>query len=161
MAKKEINIDQFKALIREEAMKLNQRALLENEKIALQEELKGILGESYVGECGEEGMMESSFEESLMDEAAMEELFGNRDAKKAEKMKAEFLKYANIWKRKKAIRGMNQEMLDDLMQQAAADKYQGKPGLDKENQLMMYRPGDSINWGGLGLNRSGSFGGGA
>ena len=152
MAKKEINIDQFKVLIREEALKLNKRTLLENEKNTLQEELKSILKESYIGECGDEGMM---------DEAAMEELFGNRDAKKAEKMKAEFLKYANIWKRKKAIRGMNQQMLDDLMQQAAADKYQGKPGLDKENQLMMYRPGDSINWSGLGLNQSGSFGGGA
>ena len=146
MAKKEINIDQFKALIREEAMKLNKRALLENEKKSLIKELN---------ECGW-----GQEEEGMMDEAAMEELFGS-GKRKEEKMKAEFLKYAKIWKTKRAIRGMNQQMLDDLMQQAAADNYAGKPGLDKEQQLMMYRPGDSINWGGLGLNQSGSFGGGA
>jgi hypothetical protein len=154
MAKKEINIEQFRAIIKEEAMKLNRRTMLENEKKSLQEELKGLLGESYMEECGPE-------EEGMMDEAAMEELFGNREAKKAEKMKKEFLMYANLWKKKGAIRGMNQEMLDDLMAQAKADNYQGKPGIDKKEQLMMYRKGDDINWGGLGLNRSGSFGGGA
>jgi len=151
MAKKEINIEQFRAIIKEEAMKLNKRALLENEKKSLLKELN---------ECGyEEKELEMNTGDT-MDEAAMEELFGNSDAKKEAKMKAEFMKYASVWKKKGAIRGMNQEMLNDLMAQAKADNYAGKPGINKAEQLMMYRKGDDINWAGLGLNQSGSFGGG-
>jgi hypothetical protein len=152
MAKKEINLEQFRAIIKEEAMKLNKRALLENEKNSLQAELRDLLGESY-----EEQELEMNTGDT-MDEAAMEELFGGAKRKK-ENMRSEFLKYAKVWKAKGAIRGMNQEMLDDLMAQAEADGFEGKPGIDKETQLMTYRPSSEINWAGLGLNRSGSFGG--
>jgi len=146
MAKKEINLEEFRAIIKEEAMKLNKRALLENEKKSLQAELKGLLGESYVEECG-------------MEEGRIGDFLGTSPKAKEEKMRSEFLKYAKIWKQKGAIRGMNQEMLDDLMAQAAADNFEGKPGLDKETQLMNYRASGDINWAGLGLNKGGSFGG--
>jgi len=146
MAKKEINLEQFRAIIKEEAMKLKKRALLENEKKSLQAELKGLLGES----CAEEGEME---------EGRIGDFLGTSPKAKEEKMKNEFLKFAKIWKQKGAIRGLNQEMLDDLMSQAAADNFEGKPGLDKANKLMTYRAADDINWSGLGLNKGGSFGG--
>ena len=149
MAKKEINLEQFRAIIKEEAMKLNKRTLLENEKKSLLKELR---------ECGYEEQELEMNTGDTMDEVAMEELFGS-GKRKEEKMKAEFLKYAGAWKKQGAIRGMNQQMLDDLMAQAAQDGYQGKPGLDKQQQLMMYRPSDSVNWSGLGLAQGGSFGG--
>jgi hypothetical protein len=158
MAKKEINLEQFRAIIKEEAMKLNKRTLLENEKNSLQSELKSLLGESYLEECGYEEQELEMNTGDTMDEAAMEELFGGAKRKK-ENMRNEFLKYAKVWKAKGAIRGMNQEMLDGLMAQAEADNFEGKPGLDKETQLMNYRAANDINWAGLGLASSGSFGG--
>lgn len=147
MSKKEISIDQFRALIKEEAMKINKKALLESEKYKLQEELK---------ECSYPEGYES---EEMMDEAAIEELFGMKARKlerKREEMKKKFMQIAHIWKMKGSIRGMNQEMLDDLMAQAEADGFEGKPGLDKENQLISYRPANSINWGGLGITQGGA-----
>jgi len=141
MAKKEINLEQFRAIIKEEAMKLNRRALLENEKNSLQAELKELLGESY-----EEQELEMNTGDT-MDEAAMEELFGGAKRKK-ENMRNEFLRYAKIWKAKGVVRGINQEMLDELMAQAEADGFEGKPGFDKETQLMSYRPSSEINWRG-------------
>lgn len=56
MAKKELTISEFREMIKEEALKLKKRMVLENEKRALQDELKSLMNESYgEGEEMEEG----------------------------------------------------------------------------------------------------------
>ena len=55
MAKKELTVSEFRAIIREEALKLKKRMVLENEKKALQAELRKLMSESY----GEEEMEEN------------------------------------------------------------------------------------------------------
>jgi hypothetical protein len=56
MAKKELTISEFREMIKEEALKLKKRMVLENEKKALQAELKTLMNESYgEGEEMEEG----------------------------------------------------------------------------------------------------------
>lgn len=57
MSKKEISIDQFRALIKEEAIKINQKAILENEKKKLIEELNEC---SIVSEQNKPNIMEST-----------------------------------------------------------------------------------------------------
>lgn len=54
MAKKELTISEFREMIKEEALKLKKRMVLESEKKALQDELKTLMNESY-GEEMEEG----------------------------------------------------------------------------------------------------------
>lgn len=71
MAKKELSLSEFREIIREEALKLKRRIVLENEKKALEAELKGLMGESY--------MEEVSMEEDSMEEG----LFGPSPYKKA------------------------------------------------------------------------------
>ena len=139
-------MSEFRAIIKEEAVKLKKKIVLEAEKKALESELKNLLGESYVGESG-------------VEEGFIGNMLGTSSKSKKEALRNDFLKYAKIWKAKGVIRGLNQEMLDDLMAQAEADGFEGKPGLDKETQLMTYRAANDINWAGLGLNKSGSFGG--
>ena len=68
MAKKELSLTEFRAIIKEEAMKLKQRMMLENEKKALEAELKQLVSESYMEECG--------IGEEMMEEEQMNELFG-------------------------------------------------------------------------------------
>jgi hypothetical protein len=50
MAKKELSISEFREIIKEEALKLKKRMVLENEKKALMSELKSLMSESYLGE---------------------------------------------------------------------------------------------------------------
>lgn len=50
MAKKELTLNEFRTLIREEAEKFKARVVLENEKRALEAELKELMSESYVEE---------------------------------------------------------------------------------------------------------------
>lgn len=65
MAKKELTISQFREIIREEALKLKKRIVLENEKKALEAELASIMNESF-------------YEESdIMAEEELNELFGS------------------------------------------------------------------------------------
>ncbi len=71
MAKKELSLSEFREIIREEALKLKRRIVLENEKKALEAELKGLMSESY--------MEEVSMEEDSMEEG----LFGPSPYKKA------------------------------------------------------------------------------
>ena len=55
MAKKELTISEFREIIREEALKLKKKMVLENEKKNLQNELKKLINESFMGEeMGEE-----------------------------------------------------------------------------------------------------------
>jgi hypothetical protein len=143
--KKELTMSQFRAIIKEEAVKLKKRMVLEAEKKALNQELTTI-NESYVGE-------------TEMEESWIGDKLGTSTKSKQEALRKDFLTKAKIWKSKGAIRGLNQEMLDQLMAQAEADGFEGKVGLDKETQLMTYRPASDVNWAGLGLNKGGSFGG--
>jgi hypothetical protein len=53
MAKKELSISEFREIIKEEALKLKKRMVLENEKKALMSELKSLMSESYLGEYDE------------------------------------------------------------------------------------------------------------
>ena len=55
MAKKELTISEFREIIKEEALKLKKRIVLENEKRALQSELKKLMNESFMEEEMEEG----------------------------------------------------------------------------------------------------------
>lgn len=141
MAKKEINLKQFKAIIKEEAVKLNKRIVLENERKMLISELK-LLNEYGDG---------SSCHESLtMEDGIVDELFGigGSTENKKKKLEQEFLKYAKAWKAKGAIRGLTQDMLDDLMTQAEKDGFEGAPGIDQNTKLMTYRPSSSIKYQG-------------
>ena len=61
MAKKELSISEFREIIREEALKLKKRIVLENEKKALQSELNSLMNESF----GENAYEENSVEEIL------------------------------------------------------------------------------------------------
>jgi hypothetical protein len=65
MAKKELTMSEFRAIIKEEAFKLKKRMVLENEKKALEAELKSLMNESYMeGEdMGDE--MDDEIEEGL------------------------------------------------------------------------------------------------
>ena len=56
MAKKELTISEFREIIREEALKLKKKMVLENEKKNLQNELKKLINESFMGEEIEEGL---------------------------------------------------------------------------------------------------------
>lgn len=50
MAKKEITLNEFRAIVREQALKLKAKMMLENEKRALENELKGLINESFMGD---------------------------------------------------------------------------------------------------------------
>jgi len=67
MAKKEINLEQFRAIIKEEAMKLNKKTLLENEKKELMAEMESL---NLVEDSKEEVIEESKSEKK---ELTMEE----------------------------------------------------------------------------------------
>lgn len=142
--KKELTMSEFRAIIKEEAVKLKRRLTLEAEKKALESELN-LINEDFYGEEIEEGWVG--------------DIIGTSAKAKAERLREEFITLARAWKKKGAIKGMSQEMLDDLMAQAEADGFEGKPGWDREKKTITYRPANKVNWKGLGLNRSGSFGG--
>ena len=122
MAKKELTITEFRAIIREEAIKLKKRIVLENEKKALQEELKNLLGESYMEECGQADYGKEYKEDPSMDEAYVEEgLFGGPKS-----YRKKFIAYAQKYGLKPT-----EEELEALVQQMVDDKGQGFPGRQK------------------------------
>lgn len=135
MAKKELTLSEFREIIKEEALKLKKRIVLENEKKALMAELSTLMNES----CGEElEVMQEPIEEILG--------FG-KDAK-AKKLQGEYLKYSKAW-------GVpiDQATMDSLMQKAAADNYDGAVGFDKNTKKFDYRPTASVKY------QSSGFGG--
>lgn len=79
MAKKELSISEFREIVREEALKLKKRLTLENEKRALENELKQLISENYM----EEIPCEEAIQEVSMEEAAVEEGLFNSSYKKA------------------------------------------------------------------------------
>jgi len=151
MAKKELTISEFRELIKEEALKLKKRMVLENEKRALMSELKSI-NESYMDEY-------EDFEGEEMEEGRIGDFLGTSKKAKREKLEKDYRIRAKVWVSKGVVKGMSESELEELLNQAEADNYAGAPGYDKETGAMTYRPADSINWKGLGLNKSGSFGG--
>lgn len=152
MAKKEITISEFREIIKEEALKLKKRMVLENEKRALMSELKSI-NESYMDEYEE-------FEGDEMEEGRIGDFLGTSKKAKRDKLEKDYRVRAKVWAAKGVIKGMSEEELEELLKQAEADKYEGAPGYDRKTGVMTYRPSNTINWKGLGLNRSGSFDGG-
>ena len=124
MAKKELTISEFREIIKEEALKLKRRVVLENEKKALEEELKTI-NESYMEETAyEEGINEMEIEEGWFGpskgevEAFRQELSAQIDALLA-----------------KVPEGMEvQGSKDEIMQQAAESNFQGEPWLRQNKQ---------------------------
>lgn len=180
MAKKEINVEQFRAIIKEEAMKLNTRTLLENEKKELQKEMEslGLVKESKeeskeieltteefraivkeeavklkrkitlenekkalmkeLNECG----MGYSREEEMMGEANMEELFGlgGGAEKKKAKLQQDFITRAKQWRK-----ALDQPTLDALMAQAEADGFGGR--VSHKDNVMAYQPSTAKEMG--------------
>ena len=140
MSKKiQLTMSDFRAIIKEEAIKLKKKIVLENEKKTLESELKKIneTYESYDEEMGPE-----------IEEGMIGDFLGTSSKAKSDKLKKDFLEKAKIWKMKGVIRGMNTEMLEKLMNQAELDKFEGAPGFDKETGFMTYKPSDAINWKG-------------
>lgn len=76
MAKKEITLNEFRAIVREQALKLKAKMMLENEKRALENELKGLINESFMGDEMEDDS-ECDTKEEMVDE-----IFGNLFGKK-------------------------------------------------------------------------------
>jgi hypothetical protein len=149
---KELSMSEFRAIIKEEAVKLKKRMVLEAEKKALVAEME-TLSSSTKEESKEnaiaEGMVKEGEVPMSLEEAELhQELFGMGKKAKAEKLRARFIQLASVWKKKGAIRGMTKEMLDALMDEAAKDGYEGAPGLNKAEQLMSYRPADTIRYKG-------------
>lgn len=145
MAKKELTISEFREIIKEEALKLKKRMVLENEKKALEAELNTI-NEAYM-------------EEMEMEEGRVGDWLGTSSKAKMEALKKDFILKANLWSKQGKIASFDEAQLNALMMKAAEDNYEGKVGYDPETQSMSYRDGDDINWAGLGLARGGSFGG--
>lgn len=117
MAKKELTISQFREIIREEALKLKKRIVLENEKKALQAELKSLMNESYM----EEMEVEDDLDEGLFgpDKSEVE---GNRQALSAQID-------ALLAKVPAGMEFMGTK--DDVLKKAAASNFKGQPWLRK------------------------------
>lgn len=122
------NSNEFKQIIREEAMRLKKRIMLENEKKTIVKNLR---------------------ESGLMDEEEMTEIFGFSAEEKAKKFQGQLTdpnsKIAQQMKRW-GIAQPTPEELNALMQQAAQDKYTGLWGFDNNTKKVIYRPAATIKW---------------
>jgi molybdopterin converting factor small subunit len=123
MAKKELTLTEFRALIREEAEKFKKRVVLENEKKALQAELKELMGESYMEEYG--SMMEDEMEEGLFSKADTkahdQELNFLASAPEAEQVRALYQKYVQS-KDKNALAQANRILVNYATQKLKMEK---------------------------------------
>lgn len=147
---KELTMSEFRAIIKEEAVKLKKKMVLEAEKKALTTEMKTLSSTTAKDASGiAEGMVkEGEVPMSLEEMELHQELFGMGSKKREEKLRARFIQMAGAWKKKGVIRGMTEEMLNDLMAQAAEDNFEGAPGWDKATRLMTYRPTKDIRYKG-------------
>jgi hypothetical protein len=96
--------------------------------------------------------------DDVNEEEELNEFFGGRKRRKAE-LEADFKTKSRVWAAKGVIDQPTRTDFLEFMNAAEDDNYEGKTGLDKVNRKIVYRNADDINWRGLGLNRSGSFGG--
>lgn len=129
MAKTQLTVSELRQLIKEEAIKLKKRLALENEKKALEQELK-MLNESY--------KEEDNYQEEL------EEVFGIFKREMGDEnsfrndLKTKAISYAKLTGKK-----ISQEEMDNLINQAKSDSWSGKLEVTKrgpEGQLV-YVPG--------------------
>ena len=128
MSKKELTISEFKEIIKEEAIKLKKRVMLENEKRELELELK------YLSESMEDF---NEIDEGVWDK--VKGVFGyGEDA-----YRKQFEEYAKKYKLK-----YTPEELEDLVQQMVADKGEGYPG--RKDDKMIYIPSKGANPHGAG-----------
>jgi hypothetical protein len=119
MAKKELTISEFREIIKEEALKLKRRVVLENERRALENELKSI-NESYM-------------EETIAEEEMEEGWFGP-DKSEIEKYRQELSAEIDALLAK-VPEGMEVHgSKDEIMQQAAESNFQGEPWLRQNKQ---------------------------
>ena len=117
MAKKELTITEFRAIIKEEALKLKKRIVLENEKKTLQAELNSLLNES----CTEE-IDEANF-------GMVGRLVGHEDS-----YRQDIIQTAQ----KLGVTPTEQE-IEALLQQTKADKGQGQVMKSRDGKLF-YKP---------------------
>ena len=75
---KQISLDEFRTIVREEALKFKKRVVLENEKKALSKEL--------------EQLNEMNYEEGMYEEEQVDEIFGNLFGKKKQLSPEEAMK---------------------------------------------------------------------
>lgn len=125
MAKKELTISEFREIIKEEALKLKKRVVLENEKRALENELKSLNEGMY-----EEGM----YEEGGLEEMEMEEGLFGPDKSEIEKFRQELSAEIDTLLAK-VPEGM--EVIgskDEIMQKAAESNFQGEPWVRQNKQ---------------------------
>jgi len=116
MAKKELTISEFREIIKEEALKLKKRIVLENEKRALENELK-TLNESYM----EEMEVDGDLEEGLFG-PDRSEIEGNRQALSAQLD-------ALLAKVPAGMEVSNSK--ESILQKAADSNFKGQPWLRK------------------------------
>lgn len=121
MAKKELSLTEFRAIIKEEALKLKKRMVLEAEKKSLEAELKS-LNESYMEEAiAEEGINEMEMEEGWFgpDKSEVE---ANRQALSAQID-------AILAKIPAGMEYLGSK--DEILQKAAASNFKGEPWIRK------------------------------
>jgi hypothetical protein len=124
MAKKELTISEFREIIKEEALKLKRRVVLENERRALENELKTL----------NEGMYEEGMYEEGLEEMEMEEGWFGPDKGEVEKFRQELSAEIDALLAK-VPEGMEvQGSKDEIMQQAAESNFQGEPWLRQNKQ---------------------------
>jgi hypothetical protein len=136
MAKKELTISEFREMIKEEALKLKKRMVLENEKESLQAELKSLMNESY----GEEDEMEEGwFSKAMNVTQGGEDLFMQDLAVKARSLS-------------KLTGNMLSPMeREELVAQAKSDNYGGNLQITArgpEGKLIYVNSGDAKDRGG-------------
>jgi len=122
MAKKELTISEFREIIKEEALKLKKRLVLENEKKALEAELKSLSEGVY-----EEDM----YEEEGLEEMEIEEgMFGpDKSEIEANRQKLSREIDALLAKVPDGMEVMGDK--DTIMQKAADNNFAGEPWLRK------------------------------
>lgn len=141
MAKKELTVSEFREIIREEAMKLKKRMVLENEKRALEEELKS-LNESMYEESTQEECMDENMEEAWWKRA-----MGDEDT---------FMQDLKI--KARSLHSLTGNKLSDdrknmLIAQAKADSFSGALQVTKKGPEgeLVYIPGKDAKAGGPGV----------
>ena len=148
MAKKELTITEFRAIIKEEALKLKKRIVLENEKKTLQAELNSLLNESYM----EEGEVEEGAIRNFASKVTggmVQNTDQNMEAKK-QAMQQQF----NNFQKKYGTKVPTPELMAQLMQQAAADNYAGRATYNLQTKELAYYPSTKKDTG-PGMNTKG------
>lgn len=140
MAKKELTISEFREIIKEEALKLKKRIVLENEKKALMSELKSLMNESYM----EEGEIEEGWFTNMMNTTQ-----GGEDSFMKD-LQTKSISYPKLTG--KQLSPMERE---NLISQAKADNFGGALRITKkgpEGQLIYDNSNDAIDRSGSVTN---------